>query len=281
MTKAHYTAYDEETTARCERALVTLLGHLGPWRERVYLAGGLAARYIVGRLPEGVPPHVGTIDVDLVVGLALGDDAPETYWTLQRNLEQAGFTQTTPSFRWARQVDGVTVLLEFLCETDSVQPGNIFRLRTGAGTKFAAFNVRGAHLVRDDFIERDLERERLDAGGVSRVSVRVANVLPYVVLKILSFQDRHANKDAYDLVFTLLNQQGGPYVAGRLAATSPIAEHRQVAEGISLLAERFQTAAHDGPVAHATFLAERDDPDEAARLRQQATVTVRELLRGF
>lgn len=38
---------------RCERTLLTLLGNLGPWRERVYLAGGLAPPYIVGRLPEG------------------------------------------------------------------------------------------------------------------------------------------------------------------------------------------------------------------------------------
>jgi hypothetical protein len=281
LSKAHSTSYDEETTARCERALVTLLGDLGPWRERVYLAGGLAPRYIVGQLPDGVPPHVGTTDVDLVIGLAVGDEAPQTYRTLQRNLEQAGFKQQTPSFRWARQVDGVTVLLEFLCETDSVPPGGIFRPKTGAGSKFAAFNVRGAHLVRDDFIERELERERLDAGGISRVAVRVANVLPYVVLKAFSFQDRHANKDAYDLIFTLLNHQGGPRAAGQLAGGSPIAGRRQVADGIGLLAERFQTAAHDGPTAYAAFLAEPGDTDGAARLRQQAVVTVRQFLAGF
>lgn len=41
------------------------------------------------------------------------------------------------------------------------------------------------------------------------MTLRVANVLPYTVLKIFSFQDRHENKDAYDLVFTLLNQDAG------------------------------------------------------------------------
>ncbi len=58
-----YTDYDEQTTVRCERALVTILGDIGPWKERIYLAGGLAPRYIVGRLPEGVRAHVGTTDV--------------------------------------------------------------------------------------------------------------------------------------------------------------------------------------------------------------------------
>ncbi|MBE3075382.1 MAG: hypothetical protein IMZ75_10630 [Actinobacteria bacterium] len=77
MSKRHHTDYDQVTTARCERALVTLLGDIGPWSERVYLVGGLAPRYIVGSLPEGARPHVGTTDVDLVIGLALGDESPE------------------------------------------------------------------------------------------------------------------------------------------------------------------------------------------------------------
>lgn len=155
--RKHYSGYDEETTARCERALLTLLGDLGPWRERVYLAGGLAPKYLIGELPTGARPHVGTTDVDLVIGLALGDETTETYRTLHNNLQKAGFEQREPSFRWARNVDGVTVLVEFLCETDEVEPGRIFRPKGEfTGSKLGAFNVRGAHLVRDDFIERVL-----------------------------------------------------------------------------------------------------------------------------
>jgi hypothetical protein len=86
--REHYSDYDEEMTVRCDRALVTLLGDLGPWRDRIYLAGGLAPRYLVGELPEGARAHVGTADVDLVIGLALGDETPETYRTLQNNLER-------------------------------------------------------------------------------------------------------------------------------------------------------------------------------------------------
>lgn len=197
MSRAHHTDYDETTTARCERALVTLLGDLGPWRERIYLAGGLAPRYLVGQLPQGAPAHVGTTDVDLVIGLALGDETPETYRTLQNNLEKAGFQRGEPSFRWSREVDGVKVLVEFLCETDEVEPGRIFRPKgEGTGSKLAAFNVRGAHLARDDYIERELEAERLDGGGRSKVTARIANLLPYTVLKMFAFQDRHENKDA-------------------------------------------------------------------------------------
>lgn len=89
----HRTGYDRYATDRCERVLLTLLGDVGPWSERIYLAGGLAPRYLVGRLPDGMGAHVGTTDVDLIVGLALGDEVPETYRTLHNNLKKAGFRQ--------------------------------------------------------------------------------------------------------------------------------------------------------------------------------------------
>ncbi len=47
------------------------------------------------------------------------------------------------SFRWKRRVEGVTVTVEFLCETDEVEPGKIFRPRADAGSALGAFNVRG------------------------------------------------------------------------------------------------------------------------------------------
>ena len=66
----------------------------------------------MGRLPEGQSGHVGTTDVDLVIGLTVDDETVETYRTLQNNLEKAGFEQKEPSFRWARKVDSVSVMVE-------------------------------------------------------------------------------------------------------------------------------------------------------------------------
>jgi hypothetical protein len=282
LSRDHFTDYDDATTARCERALVTLLGDLGPWRERIYLVGGLAPRYLVGRLPDGARAHVGTTDVDLVIGVALGDETPATYLTLQNNLEKSHFEPTDPGFRWVRQVDGVKVVVEFLCETESVPAGFIFRPKAGStGSNVGAFNVRGANLVRYDYVERVLEGDRLDGGGRSRVTVRVANLLPYTVLKILAFQDRHENKDSYDLVFCLLHFGDGPEAAGREAAQSAVAHHASVTEALELVGERFRDVGQDGPSAYATFLAEPGDDEAAARLRREAVATVRTFLDAF
>jgi hypothetical protein len=282
LSRRHHGDYDQEMTARCERALLTLLGDVGPWRERIYLAGGLAPRYLAGQVPPDARAHVGTTDVDLIIGLALAGETTETYRTLQNNLEKASFRQQEPSYRWAREVDGVTVMVEFLCETDQVEDGRIFRPKGEfTGPRLGAFNVRGAQLARQDYIECDIEGERLDDGGQSRVTLRVANIVPYAVLKIFAFQDRHENKDAYDLVFTLLNSPGGPRAAGGAAAASPVARHPRVAEAFTLLDERFRDVRQDGPAAYAAFLASPGDGDDRARLRQEAAATVRAFLAGF
>jgi predicted nucleotidyltransferase len=277
LSKRHQSDYDEFTTARCERALVTLLGDIGPWNQRVYLVGGLAPRYIVGSLPEGARPHVGTTDVDLVIGLAVGDESPEAYRTLENNLKKAGFKAET-SFRWLKTVEGVIVIVEFLCETDQVEPGKIFKPKEGTGSGLGAFNVRGAQLVARDYVEREIEADRLDDGGRSKVVVRVANILSYTVLKILAFQDRHENKDSYDLIYCLLNFGEGPEDAGKTAAQSAIRDEGQVRAALQLLTERFESANNDGPHAYGAFLSDESDAEETARLRQEAVAVVRVFL---
>jgi hypothetical protein len=44
---ATFDGYSDQYTVDCERVLVTLLRGLGPWKESVYLIGGLTPRYLV------------------------------------------------------------------------------------------------------------------------------------------------------------------------------------------------------------------------------------------
>lgn len=191
-------------------------------------------------------------------------------------MRKANFRDET-SFHWTRNVDGINGIVEFLCETDKVEPGKIFKPKQGAGSGLGAFNVPGAQLVARDFTEVEIEADRLDDGGQSKVVVRVAGILSYTVLKTLVFQDRHENKAACDLVYCLLNFGGGPEDAGLHAKQSPIGSDAQVLEALHLLAERFESADHDGPYACSAFL-DDGDPDAAARRRQEAVAVVREFL---
>ena len=71
---ATFDGYSDQYTKVCERVLVTLLRGLGPWKESVYLVGGLTPRYLVPARPPVVPAHAGTLDLDIVIDLQILTD---------------------------------------------------------------------------------------------------------------------------------------------------------------------------------------------------------------
>ena len=77
--------YKNKVTRNCERVLVTLLRGLGPWKNSVYLVGGLTPRYLVKARPPDVPVHAGTSDVDIVVELQMLADT-DAYYSLEKKL---------------------------------------------------------------------------------------------------------------------------------------------------------------------------------------------------
>ncbi|MHB1341341.1 MAG: hypothetical protein ACYC77_09225 [Coriobacteriia bacterium] len=276
--------YDDDVTRLCERAQLTLLKCAGPpWSERIYLAGGLVPKYLITKLPELVRPHVGTMDIDLVVGVAVMDDGPEPYDTLVANMRKAGFDVfknedgTELSFRWWIAIDGHKVAIEFITEQGG-EPGKIMRPRQGTGSKLGAFEARGAGLVALDFVEREIRGQLCD-GSTSFGTLRVANLVPFITLKALAQHDRGVvkYKDAYDIVFTIGNWPGGPAGAGAAALTSPVIDHPHVREAFEKLHLHFASTEMDGPVQYSAFLFDPavDDEEEAERLKLEAVATVR------
>ena len=55
----------------------------------------------------------------------------------------------------------------------------------------------------------------------------------------------------------------------------------QVTEAITLLAARFADADHDGPHAYASFLADPDNDEAKARLRNEAVAAIDQYLVSF
>src|SRR5207253_5028910 len=86
--------YENEVTENCERVLVTLIRGLGPWRDSIFLIGGLTPRYLITKRPPDVPAHAGTGDVDVVIQLHMLADT-EAYHTLEDNFKKLGFVRGT------------------------------------------------------------------------------------------------------------------------------------------------------------------------------------------
>jgi len=66
---------------------------LGDLMEELVVVGGLVPSLLIdpAGLPEGTPAHVGTLDLDVGLALALLDEG--RYRTLTERLRNAGFTQ--------------------------------------------------------------------------------------------------------------------------------------------------------------------------------------------
>lgn len=128
--------YDELLTLDCERMLVTLLRGLGPWKDSVFLIGGLTPRYLIESKPPDVPAHAGTQDVDIVIDLKMLADT-EAYHTLEENLKKMGFERAENdagkklSWRWKTKTEkGVTMILELIAESPELGGGRVQPLPT-------------------------------------------------------------------------------------------------------------------------------------------------------
>lgn len=282
---------DEYTPAAveaCEKALRTIVTHIGPWGEQFVLLGGLVPSYLIPELPDGIEPHVGTTDLDIVLGVAMAKDADEAYRTLQKNLQDAGFaparspeTGVELSYAWQRIVDGVPVTLEFFCPVqEGGEPGRLRRNpAAGVGSRISAIQLRGAELAGRDASAIVLRGPTLDEGGDREVTVHVAGLLPFLTLKAFALTERVKEKDAYDIVWTVTAFGEGPRDAARTAKNSIVAAEPTVSDGILALTEAFAELGATGPSLYARFfLGVIEAPERRQTLRRYAYGALQEFL---
>ena len=287
----HEGGYTPEHAELCERTLVTLLRGLGPYKDGVYVIGGLVPRYLIPRGPGAdPPPHAGTTDVDLVLDLGVLTSV-EAYRRLEENLRTMGFERgrndegQAQHHSWRKRIgDKVTIVVDLLCDAPG---GTGVRITDLPGEKrLKALGIPGGHLAVEDHIVRELTAERLDEGGVTTETVRIAGVVPFVVLKTLAYEDRAEPKDAYDLIYVLMHYGDGPAAVAaafreRLARPSP---DPLIGRAVEVLRSHFATdattAGHrkDGPADYARFLTNPGQPDRDPLRRRNAAAVVEQLL---
>lgn len=296
MTKPKtFDAYNGAVTEAAERVLVTLLRGFGPWKDTVFLVGGLTPRYLVAARPPKVPQHAGTGDVDVVVDVAILTDT-EAYSTLEENLHAMGFDRGTNesgvkvSWRWeARLETGATMVLEFLAEHPELGGGKVKVLPTEGNV--SALNIPHASMVFDLHDTTELTAELLNGGGLATEVVRYANIVSFTCLKAFAFDHRNARKDAHDLVYCLEHYPGGLNSVISAFKDALAGSHAEaVQEALAKLKTRFvhedpdQSYRRDGAVAVARFEdndAAVDDNEEIRDLRILRQRQVADLMGQF
>ncbi|HQU79942.1 MAG TPA: antitoxin [Azonexus sp.] len=287
--------YSDRYTLDCERVLVTLLRGLGPWKDSVYLVGGLTPRYLVAARPPVVPAHAGTLDVDIVIDLQILADT-EAYHTLEDNLKKMGFERaensagTKLSWRWQTRTEhGALMVLELLADAPDIAGGKVQPLPT-EGT-ISALNIPYSSIVFDLHQVTEIQAELLGGNGIATEQIKHANLVSFTCLKSFAFDQRFERKDAHDLIYCIEYAPEEAEAVAEAFRKELAGKHGDVVKAsLSILRDRFaqdekiEGYRKDGPVSVAKFeFGEGDEPElrEARVLRQRQASDVIERLLGL
>jgi len=232
---------------------------LGDLSDDVVVIGGLVPSLLIAQdaLPAGAEPHVGTMDLDIGLTLAVLDEG--RYRTLTQRLRRAGFTadvneQGNPTRqRWKIENDE-KVTVDFLIQPSL--PGDVGGKLHDIEQDFAAVIVPGLHLAFKDRTKVTLSGRTIKGERATR-DIWVCGAGAYVVLKALAFKLRGENKDAYDLFYVLRNY--GESVTDIVERLAPLKEEPVATEAVEILRSDFTLHDSLGPIRVAEFLTGRSD----------------------
>jgi hypothetical protein len=254
--------YPSGQLEKIRRTCLYVATKLGDLADELVVVGGLAPSLLIDQdhLPPGAERHVGTLDLDFGLGLAVLDASK--YQAVVERLREADFTPDKKDGKVVRQRWGFDVskderlTVEFLIppSDSSDRPGSLRNLEGD----FAAIITPGLQLA---FLNR--KRVTLDGRTIlnetAKRDVWVCGAGAFIVLKALAFRNRGANKDAYDLFYVLRNYGRGPKdVAAEL---KPYVRDPSTQRAFEILREDFGSPESVGPRRAARFL---EVPDEAA-----------------
>ncbi|HNZ04094.1 MAG TPA: nucleotidyl transferase AbiEii/AbiGii toxin family protein [Myxococcota bacterium] len=227
---------------------------LGDLMDHLVVIGGLVPSLLINQdeLPDGMDAHVGTMDLDVGLSLALLDE--NRYQDLSARLRQAGFVQDVnddgnPTRQRWKIEQPRKITIDFLIEPTF--PGDKGGTLRHIESDFAAVIAPGLHLAFRDREQIKLEGLTIKEERAAR-NIWVSGPGAFVVLKSIAFHNRGENKDAYDLYYVLQNY--GERVDDVAARLVPLLDDSCTQEALKYLREDFLDIDGIGPRRAAEFM---------------------------
>lgn len=197
---------------------------LGPYMDDAVLIGGWVPEI---RFPNAIPAHVGSVDVDFASRASRA-----RYEEMVALLLKSGFRRSGEAYQFTKNfpVGGrsLPARLDFLASPQHLAANF-------EGEAQAPFPASGAELV---FADNSVEE-------IGACAVRVASVVPFIVMKAHAMIGRAKAKDAYDLHFCLENYPEG--IAGLAEEFTRLVSLASVQEILKKLAKKFRSEDDSGP----------------------------------
>ena len=261
VTRRDYTA---EAVAAAKSVLIELTHLLGEYRDNIVLIGGWVPELLISPKPR---PHVGSIDIDLALNHVKIQE--EGYRLIEELLTSRGYYQEEEKqpFIFFRDVPlGGSVIKVQVDLLSGEYEGTGKAHRTQAIQGMKARKARGCDLAFDMVREISVEGE-IPGGGLDRVTVRIASIVPFLVMKGMALDDRLKEKDAWDIYYCLIAYPGG--IDALVEEFRPHLSHGLVREGLGKIATHFSSLKSLGPKFVADF-EEAGDPEEVERIVRDA-----------
>ncbi len=254
--------------------LIELATLMGEYRDGIAVIGGWVPELL---LPEASEQHVGSIDVDLALDQHLL--AEVGYETLCTKLKSGGYRQDERQpFIFMREVpigEGYISVEVDLLAGEYQGTGKSHRTQTIQDVR--ARKARGCDIVFSMTVDVTL-KGRHPYGYEDTVKMRIAGIVPFLVMKGMALADRMKEKDPYDIYFVLKNYPGG--LDALIDEFRPHIHHGLVREGLENIAMKFESPDHMGPESIADF-EEETDLDERSLIKRDAYERVTYLLKGL
>ena len=191
--------YPDLAVRAAESVLLELVRILGEYLDHVVVIGGMVPKYLVTNAQE---KHIGSIDVDLALDHRRFDEPG--YQTLHKLLDEHDYRIDANHpyiYRRIVLIDGneITVQVDLL----SGEYGGTGRSRrTQKIQDIRPRKARGADMAFDDPVYVDIAGE-LPGGAKDTATIRVASIVPFIVMKAMAMRDRLKQKDPYDIYYCL------------------------------------------------------------------------------
>lgn len=248
--------YKKEDVELVRQTCLYVATKLGDLLDDLVVVGGLVPSLLIPdeTLPAEEDVHIGTMDLDLGLSLALLDT--KRYEDLTLRLQGAGFKpneneEGNPTLqRWIISLTSdLEVTVDFLIPPSlSEDKGGELR---HIESNFAAVITPGLRLAFQDRQKVSLEGLTLLGERASR-DILVCGPGAFVVLKALAFELRGENKDAYDLYFVIRNYGRG--VGDVCSCLGPILKEEETQRALEILSRNFSDPDAVGPSRVAQFM---------------------------
>ena len=238
---------------------------LGEFRENIVIVGGNVPPLLIASAKE---KHPGTMDIDLALDFQYIKS--DTYQTIVETLTARGYYQKEGDqpFRFYRDIgdeskDKITVEINLLA---GEYGGTTTPRRHQTVQDARARKARGCDLVFEGAAKITLAGS-LPGGGTNKLTIKVAGIGAFLVMKGMALWGRMKEKDAYDIYYCCKNYPGGSIPLAK--AIKPLLNKKLAREGLGKIKAKFSTVDGIGPNWVADFL-EVSDSEERARIQREA-----------